>query len=292
MSMTDHSQERIERVRQFRLRLLEAMERVGISRSALARQAGIDRSTLSQLLGTHGDRLPRAETVAAIASVLQVSLDWLLGLTETDRLGTDIVQQSLQIEPGDPDSAHERLLRWYEETAGYKIRYRPTTLPDLLKTYEVIEFEYRDSASHSLEQVQSQQRQRLAYNRMPETEMEACSPFEELDAFALGHGVWRQLDLEIRLAQLDRMRKLCEELYPTFRWFLYSGRSRYFVPVTIFGRQRAALYVGDMYFVFNTADHILALIRQFDDLIRAAVVQPPDMPAYLEDLRDRAERAA
>lgn len=276
--------DRVERVRQFRARLLDAMERVGISRSALARQAGIDRSTLSQLLGTQGDRLPRAETVAAIAASLQVSLDWLLGLSETDRFGAGIVQQSLQIEPGDPDSAHERLIGWYEEAAGYKIRYHPTTLPDLLKTDSVIEYEYRYSATHSLEQVQSQRHQRLAYNRLPETEVEVCSTCEELEAFAFGHGIWGELDRQTRLDQLGRMRALSAELYPTFRWFLYSGRSRYCVPVTIFGRQRAAVYVGEMYFVFNTTDHILALIGQFDDLIRAAIVQPPDLPGFIDDL--------
>ena len=92
--------DRRDTVRIFRVRLAEAIERSGLSRSALARAVGVDRSTLSQLLSNDNDRLPRADTVAAIASTLQVSLDWLLGLSQEEKLGADILQQSLQIEPG------------------------------------------------------------------------------------------------------------------------------------------------------------------------------------------------
>ena len=85
------------------------------------------------------------------------------------------------------------------------------------------------------------------------------------------------------------MIKLVEELYPTLRWFLYDGLKRYSVPVTIFGPQRAAVYVGQMYLVFNTTEHIRVLTRHFDGLIRAAVVQPPDVPAFLRSLLTELE---
>ena len=74
----------------FRERLHEAMEKGQVNRSTLAAQIGIDRSTLSQLLSAEADRLPRADTAAAIASVLHVSLDWLLGLSQQAKLGADI----------------------------------------------------------------------------------------------------------------------------------------------------------------------------------------------------------
>jgi hypothetical protein len=35
----------------------------------------------------------------------------------------------------------ERLLTWFDEAQGYKIRYVPSTLPDLLKTEDVIRYE-------------------------------------------------------------------------------------------------------------------------------------------------------
>ncbi len=72
--------------------------------------------------------------------------------------------------------------------------------------------------------------------------------------------------------------------YPTFRWFLYDGRQRFSAPLTIFGPRRAVIYVGQMYFVFNTTEHIRVLTRHFDELIRAAVVQPTDIAEHLRRL--------
>jgi hypothetical protein len=65
------------------------------------------------------------------------------------------------------------------------------------------------------------------------------------------------------------------------RWFLFDGLQRYSVPLTIFGPKRAAIYVGNMYVVFNSTEHIRALTRHFDDLIRAAMVQPPDVYDFI-----------
>ena len=75
-----------------------------------------------------------------------------------------------------------------------------------------------------------------------------------------------------------------EELYPTLRWFLFDCRTRYSVPLTIFGPKRAAIYIGNMYFVLNSTEHIRVLTRHFDDLIRAAVLQPRDAIQFLRSL--------
>ena len=48
------------------------------------------------------------------------------------------------------------------------------------------------------------------------------------------------------------MIELCEELYPTFRWFLYDARQRYATAITIFGLQRAVVYLGQMYLVLSS----------------------------------------
>ena len=57
----------------------------------------------------------------------------------------------------------------------------------------------------------------------------------------------RPCTAEIRKEQLEHMAALVEELYPTYRWFLFDGRERGSVPLTVFGPRRAALYVGDIY---------------------------------------------
>jgi hypothetical protein len=47
-----------------------------------------------------------------------------------------------------------------------------------------------------------------------------------------------------------------------------------------------------MYFVFNSTEHIRVLTGHFDGLIRAAVTQPPDVPATLRTLLDELEPGA
>ncbi len=115
--------------------------------------------------------------------------------------------------------------------------------------------------------------------------MEVCSSIQSVESFARGEGIWRQLPAEVRRAQLDWMIRALGELYPTLRWFLFDGLKRFCVPLTVFGPLRAAVYIGDMYLVLNSTEHIRDLTRRFDDLIRAAVVQPPDVVALLETLR-------
>jgi len=276
---------RRETVELFRERLSEVIRRSGMTRSAFAAKVGFDRSTLSQLLTPANDRLPRAETIAAIASMEQVSVDWLLGLSQEDQMGTNILPEALEIERSAQSPTDERLVRWQSEAAGYKIRYVPTTLPDLLKTQEIITYEFQERGEEVKETEIDKTEARLAYSRRPETDIEACSSFQSVSEFAKGQGVWEHLDAGARLRQLDHMINLVEELYPTFRWFLFDGLKRFAVPYTVFGPIRVALYFGDMYLVFNSTEHVRVLTRHFDALIRAAVIQPPDVVDFLNGLK-------
>lgn len=276
--------DRRDTVQVFRQRLSEVIARSGLSRSAFAARIGIDRSTLAQVQSPGNERLPRAETLAAIAADQQVSVDWLLGLSQEGALAPDIIEQPMTIEPGGYSPADERLTRWHAEAAGYKVRYVPATLPDLLKTEEFIRFEYRDYVGPIPESRIEAAHARLANQRRPETDMEVCSPRQNLESFVRGEGTWRDLDPGVRRRQVERMIRLLDELYPTFRWFLYDGMQRYAVPLTVFGPKRAAIYVGHMYLVFNSTEHIRLLTQLFDNLIRAAVVQPPEVSAMLRRL--------
>ncbi|MEQ9606717.1 MAG: helix-turn-helix transcriptional regulator [Kiloniellaceae bacterium] len=276
-------------VETFRERLSEVIERSGLSRARFAAKAGLDRSTLSQLLSGGNDRLPRAETIAAIAEQEQVSTDWLLGLVQEEKIGTNILSEAPEIARGASSYSDERLARWRAEAVGYKIRYVPASLPDLLKSEEIIRFEYSQQGSDMpairLEQAEA----RLAYSRRPETDLEVCSSLQSIEGFARGQGVWEKLPVAERKLQLSSMIALVDELYPTLRWFLYDGLKHYSAPVTIFGPTRAAVYIGNMYFVFNSTEHIRALAQHFDNLIRGAIVQPPDVPQLLMRLLKELE---
>ena len=271
--------------RLFRERLQALINDLGDSQAAFARRIGIDRSTLSQLLAGHDERLPRADTVAAIAQTCQISADWLLGLSQETAADQAIVGPPLEVATGAADPANERLKAWHAEAAGYKVRYAPTTLPDLLKTQAVQRYEFGDSRGLSYRDAERGALDRLAFSRRPESDVEVVSSIQSLESFARGEGIWRGLAEEDRREQLGHIARLTDELYPTLRWFLFDARERYAPPVTIFGPLRAVLYAGEVYFVFNSRDHIRLLTEHFDSLIRSAVIQPPEIPGFAAGLQ-------
>ncbi len=266
----------------FRERLKLLQQRSGLSQSAFAAAVGIDRSAMSQLLSGATTRLPRAETLLAIAERYKVSLDWLLGLSQDEGLAAEL-RGSLEIEESGDGYGETLLARWHAEAAGTKIRYVPAGIPDLLRTREIIDYEAGISQRNVASQV-DETRYRIDYNRRPETDMEVCMPLHTLEIFARGLGVWSGLPDAVRKRQLDHMGRLLDDLYPSFRLYLYDGRLRYSIPYTIFGNLRASIYVGNMYMVLNAVEPIRTLTRHFDNLIRAAVVNAHDAASHARGL--------
>ena len=108
----------------------------------LARSVGVDRSTIGQLLNDSLPRMPNGQLVADLASCLNVSTDWLLGLTNRPEMPGDIIAAAMALSPAERSAADEQLLDWHNESAGYKVRHVPATLPDILKTDETLHWEY------------------------------------------------------------------------------------------------------------------------------------------------------
>ncbi len=266
----------------FRERLKLLQQRSGLSQSAFAAAVGIDRSAMSQLVSGATTRLPRAETLLAIAERYKVSLDWLLGLSQDEGLAAEL-RGSLEIEESGDGYGETLLAKWHAEAAGTKIRYVPAGIPDLLRTREIIDYEAGISQRNVASQV-DETRYRIDYNRRPETDMEVCMPLHTLEIFARGLGVWSGLPDAVRKRQLDHMSRLLDDLYPSFRLYLYDGRLRYSIPYTIFGNLRASIYVGNMYMVLNAVEPIRTLTRHFDNLIRAAVVNAHEAASHARSL--------
>ena len=80
----------------FRTRLAEAMAARGLTQAELARQTGVDRSTISALLQS-GTRLPNAQLAADCARALGISADWLLGLSGRPEPIADLLAASLTL---------------------------------------------------------------------------------------------------------------------------------------------------------------------------------------------------
>src|SRR3546814_17849698 len=116
-------------VETFRERLSEVIARSGLSRSGFAAKAGLDRSTLSQLLSPSNDRLSRAETIAAIAKQEQVSTDWLLGLVQEEKIGTNILSEAPEIARAPAPSAAERPAPRRATAGGYTTTDVPPNPP-------------------------------------------------------------------------------------------------------------------------------------------------------------------
>lgn len=274
---------------EFRERLQTLLGRSGLNRSAFASGLGIDRSALSQLLSGDAARLPRAETLINIARVHNVSLDWLLGLSQDEGLRSEL-RPSVEIEEGPGEFDHSLLARWHAEAIGTKIRYVPAGIPDLLRTEAVIGYEAFAQQQNRASKIDEAQF-RIDYNRRPETDMEVCMPRQALDALAGGHGVWSQLDIRLRRQQLEHMAALLDELYPTFRLFLFDGRRQFSLPYTVFGPKRVCIYVGGMYLVLNADETVKTMTRHFDGLIRGAVVNAHEAARHVRRLHIRSQSA-
>lgn len=65
------------------------MERLGINQAELSRRAGITRSALTQILA--GQRTPSTPVIIMLSSVLGLSIDYLLGKTDSSEI-EDILQ--------------------------------------------------------------------------------------------------------------------------------------------------------------------------------------------------------
>ena len=265
----------------FRTRLLEAMASQGLTRSGLAREIGIDRSTIGQLLKTDLPRLPNAQLAAAAAEALGVSTDWLLGLTSQPEKAGDLVAAAMALSPAERSSADTQLLAWHQEAAGYKVRHVPATLPDLLKTEDMLKWEYANFASRDVTRAVEIMREQLEWLGSGVSDYEIAIPLHELQACASGTAYYEELDEAIRVAQLQFIAKIAEDLFPRLRIFLFDAHTVFSAPITVFGPNLAVVYVGQCYLAFREAQRIKALTQHFDWLVREASVDARDIPGHI-----------
>ncbi|WP_170580689.1 helix-turn-helix domain-containing protein [Ruegeria arenilitoris] len=274
-----------DRAAQFRLRLARAMDQRKMSQSALARTVGVDRSTVSQLLTDTGARLPNAHVVGSCASALGVSADWLLSLSDRPESAAELLASSLTMTEAPRALVDERIFEWHQQAAGYKIRYVPATLPDMLKTRAVLEWEYAPHLGRTADQAIGASEDRLTWMRGAQSDYEIAMPLYEIHSFAHGTGYYDGLPLNVRLDQIDHMLELCEQLYPRMRIYLFDAKRLYSAPVTIFGPLLCVFYAGSHYMAFRDRDRIEVFTRHFDTLVREADLTARHFPTHLRQLR-------
>jgi hypothetical protein len=246
-----------------RLQALLGDERGGVA--GFLRDTGVDRSALSQFLDPSVDRLPRAETLRRIAEARGVTVDWLLSLSNAPE-GRQEVAPSVQIESARIPEGGSPIDQWRREAAGMKLRYVPSSLPDMLGLAEDVP-PAADARAGNPENV-------LGGFRLGDMDVEIAMPLQTLQDLSQGTGLWRGADPGLRRRQLAHMAATCAEAYPTLRLHLYDGREAFAAPFTVFGRIRAAIYLGEAYLVVTSAEQVHALTRLFDNLVRRAVTGP------------------
>ncbi|GLS88302.1 XRE family transcriptional regulator [Cypionkella aquatica] len=253
----------------FRERLAQAMAQNGISQAALARKTGADRSTISALLGA-GTRLPNAQLTADCAMALGVSCDWLLGLSRRPEPIDELLAASVTLAEAPRALFDQEMIGWHHAAAGYKIRHVPASLPDMLKTPEVVAWEYADHLGRSADQAIVAFQDQLAWMKTAQSDYEIAMPMHEISNFARGLGYWSGLPLSARHAQMDHLIAICDTLYPSLRMYLFDAHRVYSSPVTVFGPHLAAVYLGRHYIVFRDPARVQSILQHFDGLVRAA----------------------
>ncbi|WP_422049483.1 helix-turn-helix domain-containing protein [Shimia sp.] len=275
------------RADRFRQRLATAMQTSAMSQAALARTIGVDRSTISQLLKDEGARLPNAQVVGECAAALGVSADWLLSLTDRPENTADILANALTVTKAPRALVDEQIFAWHQEAAGYKIRHVPAALPDMLKTDEMLNWEYSPHLGRTAEQAINASRDRLDLMRASQSDYEIALPRHDMESFARGEGYYRGLPADIRARQLAHFATLTEQLYPRLRLYLFDARRLYSSPITVFGPLLAVLYLGRNYLAFRDTERVTSFTEHFDNLVRQADISARDIPAHLESLKAR-----
>jgi transcriptional regulator with XRE-family HTH domain len=277
--------DKLQRADLFRTRLLIAIRRSDTNQSELARRTGIDRSTISQILRDDAARLPNAHVVGACASALGVSADWLLGLSEHPENATDLLANAMTLTNAPRALVDQQIFDWHREAEGYKIRYVPAALPDMLKTNEVLTWEYGPHLGRTTGQAITASANRLAWMRQSASDYEIAMPMFEVQSFVDGTGYYADLPLELRKQQIEHWLNLTKTLYPRMRIYLFDARQVYSAPITVFGPLLAVIYLGSNYLAFRDTQRVRAFSDHFDNLVRQSQITARSFPDHLSDLR-------
>lgn len=260
------------------------MREAEVTQSELARKIGVDRSTISQLLSSAGTRLPNAQVVAECAAALGVSGDWFLGLSDFPERASDLIAASMLMAEAPRALADEQIFAWHQEAAGFKIRHVPAAFPDMMKTRDMLRWEYAPHLGRTIDQAIGASEDRLEWMRSTRSDYEIAMPLYEVASLVSGTGYYDGLPERVRRAQINYLFELHDQLYPSLRIFLYDARRLLSAPITVFGPLVGIVFLGQRYLAFRDTERVTALMRHFDWLVREAHVEARDFPDHVRRL--------
>ena len=154
----------------------------------------------------------------------------------------------------------------------------------MLKTKEVMEWEYRATYNQSPGQAIEIAEARLEWMRASTSDYEIAVPLHEMTAMAEGSGYYAGLRPEARRAQLDWLLNMHRELYPVLRLFLFDAQRVFSAPITVFGPKIATIYLGRYHIAFRDRERVQAMTRHFDWLIRESAYSARQVPDFIKTL--------
>ena len=154
--------DRRDTAQRFRERLLEAMTNAGVNRSTLAAASASIAPRSRNCFPAETDRLPRAEYSSGDCLCPEREPRLAARPQPAGEARRRHSGGSVEVKESARAPVDESLTAWYAEAVGYKIRHVPATLPDLMKTEEVLDYEYRDFAARSADRAIAISHGRLA----------------------------------------------------------------------------------------------------------------------------------
>ena len=266
----------------FRERVQSLIEQRPGGLSRFARDTGVDRSALSQLLDPRGDRLPRAETLYAIAEACGVTADWLLSLSNAQTGGHQVAPM-LEFEQALDPSGIAPSERWRSEARGYKLRYIPSQMPHLLTLPAASRPRPGGAPETGMFNLDPEAEARLHDTAawLAEMDVEICMAIQTLEDLARGGRIWTAMPAEDRRQQLEHMRRMLDLHYPALRLHLYDERRISPAPYTVFGPVRAVIYLGQSFLVVTAAEQVRAIGRHFDSIVRSCISDLDEVGAVI-----------
>ena len=266
----------------FQIRFNETFSNLGCTQAEFSRLSGVDKTIIAQLINSDDIRLIRMDTIYQIAKALNVSSDWLLGLSNSPEQATNILSQSIYMDPiEDYDPIEEPIFKFLHDNKGMKARYVSASLLDHFKTPETLSYETGLSLK-KIEPLYSESQ--YGGIELSDYDFEACQSIHQLNSFAKGEDAWSGFSKKDRKHQLEYMRSRVEALYPTYKVYLYDDLSYFSVPFTIFGRQTAAVWTGNGYLIFKNDSYVRIFVKLFNRILKSAEYYPHEFTGYIDKL--------
>lgn len=274
-----------QRAALFQKRLRQVLEDHGQSLNAFCRAHGLDRPTITQLLIAKDSRLPRGDTLAALADALGVSTDWLLGLSEDRQKGVELVFEAFAVKQVQDMPVEAQWYSWHEEAQGTPIRYVLNEgVPEMLKTPETLTYEFAPMIGAAAAAHMAESEERKKFIGFGQENYSACCSHQELGLFAGGHGLWVDMPAAARRAQLQFMAHEIERLYPSAQYYVFDEMKILAHPFAVFGKKRAVIQCSGDYLVYTRETHINYFISLFNRYIQNATAHPHEAAQYVERL--------